>query len=61
MHNRRLTCNVKYRLKSKTKTTHFHWIFHFDTIAQHSYALPVFFSKLRVIVRIKCWTLLRGK
>ena len=49
---------MKNRLEAKTKTANFHWVFDFNTITQHPYALPVIFCKLSVIVCIKCWALL---
>lgn len=52
---------MKNRLETQAKPTHFHWIFGFHTVAQHSYASPVVCSKLSVIVCIKCWPLLKKK
>ena len=44
---------MKYRLESKTKTADFHWIFHFDAIADQSNTSPVFFCKPCVVVSVK--------
>ena len=61
MSSRIFTCHVENRLETQAKPTYFHWVFDFNTVTQHSYTRPVVFSELRVIVCIKCWTLLKNK
>ena len=55
------TCHMKNRLETQAKTAYFHWVFAFHTVAQHSYASPVVWGKLSVIVCIKSWPLLKSK
>ena len=52
---------MKYRLETQAKPTHFHGIFNFDTVTNHSDARPVLFGKLGIVVGIKSWSLLKNK